>query len=219
MLGARFLQTQQWRVSLNEGKQCDHQAGQAAGIAKPPAPAGQSAQPVPGGDRRQHGVIENLTDFECDIGDRENDQRIDHVFCPRTHVPQQRRARDGDRGPRGEPGFAPPGPVGNRAQHRADQGDQQAGYRQRPAPLFRAGHLVGGDRGGEIGRKHKGDDDRRKRGIGPVINTPGDAGAAKARSVGGGGSGIGDPHDRTLALRRWAGIQEPPGSVCFRMAL
>ena len=91
---------------------------------------------------------------------------------PGTAVPQQPAADHADDREPEDPWLAWSGCVGDGAQHRRCERDQQAAYACRVTPQFLALDRIGRDRVGEIRREHEGDDQRVERLLRPVEQHP-----------------------------------------------
>jgi hypothetical protein len=89
-----------------------------------------------------------------------------------SEADHQQRAEAGD------PRLAAAAGIRNRAQHRRQQRDHQAGGRGGKSPQRLPLRRIRRDEAGEIGRKHKGGDQREIRLRGPIEENPADDGGA-----------------------------------------
>ena len=169
-----LVEPEQRALGLDEQDQQQPEAGEPPHIAEAPAPARQPPDAVFGHQPRKHRVVEHVADLERRVGDDEKGQRPQHVRRVGARVPEERGRHDRDRHEDAEPGLAPAGAVGDRAQDRAEHRYQNARHRESVAP--RGGPLdrVVGHGAREIGREHEGDDDGGEARIRPVVEAPGE---------------------------------------------
>ena len=184
MLRLRLVQAEGRRLDLDEDEQDRRQAHQTAEIAQAPRPTGDAAEPALGRQSRQHGIVEDHADFEGDHGDADQPQHQDRVASLRVNEPQHRRAGDYRQRAGGEPDIAAAAVVGDRAQQRAGQGDQQRRRALHRAPLRCADGRAVSDGLGEIGGEDKGRHHGGKGRVGPVVEAPGDDRPARDRRFG-----------------------------------
>ena len=109
------------------------------------------------------------------------DQRDQRSGRGGRRQPQRGEARDEEQREGGDPGLAPAAPVGERAEKRAADGDEDAGGGGGVAPQRLAAGAIADDGVGEVGREQEGED-QRVVGLGrPVEQHPRDEGAHAAR--------------------------------------
>ena len=157
---------------LDEHDQHHGQRRQTTGISQSPGPRGEPAQSFPGYDVRQHGVVEHRSEGDADIGDHHARQGERRRSDGRSGEPQQRRGNDADKRETHDPRFAAAADIGDGAQRRAQQGDDQPARADGIAPDRLAPDLVADDRDREIGREDKGDDQRGERRVRPIEQRP-----------------------------------------------
>ena len=159
------------------GKEAEHhdQAHDAADVADRPAGARQAAHPLRRHQRRHHRVVEHGGEFHADRRDGVSDQqRHDNARIARLAEPKQHGADDKQKAEAGDPGLAPAGRIGDRAEHRRQQRDHEAAGCGRVTPHRLSRHGVRGDIGREVRREHKGRDQREIGLRGPVEEQPAD---------------------------------------------
>ena len=183
LLGRVLVEAEDRRLGLDEQHQAERQADQPTGIAQAPGPTRDPAQAPGAGDLGQHGVVEHLAELEGGVAEPDQDQGEQREARVRFDPPQPGGAEDREGGEAADPGLAPPALIGERAEDRRQQRHRQARKCDRlaPKPGSRLRRL--GQRGGEVGRKDEGHDHGGKRGIGPVVETPGDQATAVRRSA------------------------------------
>ena len=180
MLSRHLVEAERRDRRLDEQEQQQDQAGQAADIAQPPGPAGEPADMARRGEAGQHGVVEDEAHLEADHADEGRGEHEDRRVDARRAPPQGGRRGDHDQGPEDDPGLAAPAVVGDGAEDRAEDRDDEGGRALGERPLGGAGRLVRRDGGGEIGREDEGRDDGGKRRVGPVVERPAEGGFAPA---------------------------------------
>ena len=172
MLGLFAAEPEGRRRGLDEHDQHHGQRRQTTGISQPPGPRGEPAQSFPGYDVRQHGVVEHRSEGDADIGDHHARQGERRRSDRRSGEPQQRRGNDADKREAHDPRLAAPADIGDGAQRRAQQGNDQSARADGIAPDRLAPDLVADDRDREIGREDKGDDQRGERRVRPIEQRP-----------------------------------------------
>ena len=163
------------------GQKAEHQdeAEDAADIAGGPSGAGQPPDSIRRHQRRHHRVVEDGGEFDADARDRIGEQqRRDDAGVTRLSEPHQRGADHQQRAEAGDPRLAAAAGVRNRAQHRRQQRDHQAGGRGGKSPQRLPLRRIRRDEAREIGRKYKGGDQREIRLRGPIEEDPADDGGA-----------------------------------------
>ena len=163
------------------GQKAEHQdeAEDAADIAGGPSGAGQPPDSIRRHQRRHHRVVEDGGEFDADARDRIGEQqRQDDAGVTGLSEPHQRGADHQQRAEAGDPRLAAAAGVGDRAQHRRQQRDHQAGGRGGKSPQRLPLRRIRRDEAREIRRKYKGRDQREIRLRGPIEEDPADDGGA-----------------------------------------
>ncbi len=156
-----------------EPHQCDSHADESAEVTEPPTVAGYTANPPRRSNRRQKRVVEHVTHLERHVGDhveRKRHQR--RVRQARRHKGEQRRRADAQRRGHGQEPSARARPIGRRAENRREHGGEDPAQRHRPRPPGGPRQLVRRHGLGEVRRVDEGADQRRERGVRPVVESP-----------------------------------------------
>ena len=177
----RLVETQERRLGQAEPQQNDDQGNQAADVAEAPAEAGQHSDAPVRNQARKHGVVEDDGELDADGGDD------DHYHGEREYVrvrrrggiPQEKRRGDADGGEDPDPGLAPAAGVGDGAQERRHQRDDDACCGLGITPQRLALHRVADHEGGEIGREDEGRDEGEEGLIGPIEHRPAELAALR----------------------------------------
>lgn len=196
----------------DQPEQHDHQAQDAAEVARAPADGRDPPDVVARGDPQQHPVVEDARDLLHHRRDRQQDHAEEQVLGEGLHEPAARGR--GDHQHRGDAEHQPPapGPVRPGAHQRRQQGEQDAGDRLGVGPGRLAAGVIAGHRPGHVDREDE-RDHHRVQGRGPEV--PGPPGAqlppGRPARLGhcplGGGWSLGRSHTGRL-VRRAARRQE-----------
>ena len=172
-------------VSGDAGHEGDDedQHDHAAEIAEPPGDVGDPADLGLGDQARHHRIVEDGREFRRDRGQREEATTTQNRLEPGAANHSMQQADDLDRREEADPRLARAGLVGDRAEHRREDGDDEAGGGDAVAPGRLAHGRIARHARDEIGAEDEGRHDGEEWLRRPVEEHPAPDAAPAASSV------------------------------------